>query len=111
MATSATLSHSSAASIQLPETPVAGAGRYDAHLQPVRSFIRCLISAQAHGLQKIEYLSNKYLLNPERMDESQYQRLYARTMDAVAARTAYAKWKTAMSLNWVSAIDWAVLSK
>lgn len=85
-----------------PETPIVsagGAGRYNASLQPMRSFFRCLISAQARTITRIETLCDK-LAQPERLTEEGFQRLYAILSDLIAARSAYSRWKTACSLNW-----------
>lgn len=87
------------ARLDLPETPVAGPGRYDAHLQPMRSFIRCLVSAQAAGLTRVA-ASAERLADPARLTLPACQRLAARLTDLVAVRTTFAKWKTVMSLNW-----------
>jgi hypothetical protein len=87
------------ARLELPETPVAGPGRYDAHLQPMRSFIRCMVSAQAEGLARVA-ASAERLADPPRLTMPAFQRLAARLTDLVAVRTTFAKWKTALSLNW-----------
>lgn len=89
-----------AAALGSPETPVAGPDRCDAHLQPMRSFFRCMISAQAHALQLVEALSDRLAASPHEAPNGGFQRLYATLSDLMAARSAFARWKTACSLNW-----------
>ena len=78
-----------------PETPPVPA--------PMRSFFRCMVSAQARATVRLEGLRDQLLGaagGPPALDEPAWHRLWAVAHDLVAARAAYARWKTFTSVTW-----------